>query len=100
MMQHGFAFTGSHVIVLVRSPKMGPLSQGFVGDGLRLPAVIVPPAVSPAASIMAPVGTLGIPNLLFNATETSEFFALSPPPAPRPLPGNGLPGEKHRPSRS
>src|SRR5437868_11603911 len=89
MMPQGFALTGSQLVVLVVSPKIGPLSQGVAGAGLRLPAVIVPAAVSPAASMIAPVGTLGSPKLLLKARRACQFtvsYIKPPPPRTTVLP--------------
>src|ERR1700758_3083941 len=58
------------------------------GTGLRkflmvtLPVVIVPPEVSPALSIGAPVGTLPGPNALLKATNDCQLTVsyIRPPP--------------------
>src|ERR1700736_3557687 len=61
-----------------------PLSHcGIPGGIARLPAVIVPQAVSPAASIIAPVGTLERPNALLKASSASQLivsYTRLPPP--------------------
>src|SRR5665811_825023 len=85
-MGHGAAFTGSQLslVVLTLAPKMGtPLSHCGMGGGIaRLPAVIVPPAVSPAASIVAAVGTLPRPKALLKASIASQFTVSYTRPAP------------------
>src|ERR1700684_1215568 len=60
---------------LTLAPKMGtPLSHcGRTGGIARLPAVIVPPAVPPAALMTAPVGTLLSPKALLKASSASQF---------------------------
>src|ERR1700737_278982 len=83
MMAQGFAFTGSQLRLLgLRLPKIGPLSQGLGGVGLRLPTRIVPPAVFPAASMVAPVGMLASPKLLLNARKDCQFTVSYDIPAP------------------
>src|ERR1700736_6357178 len=63
MMGQGFAEQSSLVVLTLLPNRGTPLSHcGRIGGIDKLPAVIVPPAVSPAASITAPVGTLERPN--------------------------------------
>src|ERR1700722_3963429 len=73
------------VLVLTLAPYKGtPLSHwGRMGGSARLLAVIVPPAVPPAALMMAPVGTLERPKALLKARSDSQlivsYIMVAPP---------------------
>src|SRR6202035_1315686 len=73
------------VLVLTLAPYKGtPLSHcGRMGGIAKLLAVIVPPAVPPAALMIAPVGTLERPKALLKARRDSQLIVsytmLAPP---------------------
>src|SRR5450432_671454 len=98
-MGHRAAFTGSQSrrVVLTLAPKIGtPLSHcGRTGGIARLPAVIVPPAVSPAASITAAVGTLPRPKALLKASIASQLTVSYTRPAPTLITVFPLPFTSH-----
>src|ERR1700730_4725490 len=83
MMGQGLAEQSS-LVVLTLLPNSGtPLSHcGRIGGIARFPAVIVPPAVPPVPSIIAPVGTLERPKALLKASSDSQLTVSSTKPAP------------------
>src|SRR5437588_3395986 len=79
---------------------IGPLSQGKLGNTVVFPVVIVPPDVSPALSMGAPVGTLPGPNALLNAINDCQFTVSYVSPAPPRSTVLPLPSTSHaKPSR-
>src|SRR5713226_6741066 len=87
-------------LVLTFAPYSGtPRSHcGRTGGIARLPAVIVPPAVPPEPSMMAPVGTLERPKALLKARKVSQltvsYTRLVPPRStvfPRPVTSQAKP---------
>src|SRR5271156_92014 len=80
-----------------------PLKTGVLSHGagfkkfltVTFPVVIVPPGVSPAASMGAPVGTLPGPKALLKAINDCQFTVSKVTPAPPRITDRPVPKTSH-----